>query len=98
MKSFNTDATSLTVSFICEETKEKICLHIEDMPEPNWYADSINDSVNSIEEEFDGNNGHRYKIVIYKDLSNGNLEVFDVTNDEIEIEDFEIEVPNMDDK
>ena len=91
MKSFNVNATAIVISFVCEITDEPVNIHFDEMPEPNWQADSINASENSSEYEVDEDNGRRYRVVAYKNTVEGNVEVFDVTDDEFEVEDFEIE-------
>ena len=91
MNSFNVNASALNISFVCEITDEQVSIYFDKMPEPNWQADSINASENSDEDEFDADNGRKYKVVAYKNTVEGNVEVFDVTDDEFEVEDFEIE-------
>ena len=58
------------------------------MPLPNYNSDFIGDSENSTDQEFDFENGHSYRVVVYKNTAEGNVEVFDITDDEFEIEEF----------
>lgn len=88
---FNVNATGLIIRFACEETGEDVELQVSEMPEPNYFSDSIRDSENSTEVEFESDtNGHSYRVVLYKSLVEGNVEVYDTTID-VEIEDFEFE-------
>ncbi len=90
MKSFNVNASNLTIEFTCEKTNEQIVLVIDEMPTPNYAAETIRDSENSTGQEFDYENGRSYKVVVYKNTVEGNVEVFDITDEEFEIEDFEL--------
>ena len=90
MEHFNVNAISLTVSFIDVEGKERT-LEIQELPTPNYAAETIGDSMNSTEEEFSFDDGRTYKVVMYADMAEGSIELFDITADEeIEIEDFEV--------
>lgn len=93
MTSFNINATSLAVNFTCPETDIDVSLDIDNLPSPNHFAESINESENSSEEEFDyEENGHCYRVEIYVNIAEGNVAVYDITGDtELEIEDLDIE-------
>ena len=90
MKNFSVNATALDITFTCDITHEEVILYIGEMPEPNWLADSIRDSENSLDEEFDADNGRSYRVIVYKNQTEGNVEVFDITEEEFEINEFEI--------
>ncbi len=90
MKHFNVNATSLTVSFLGKIDNEKKEVQINTLPLPNYEAETVNDSENSEEEEFLLEDGHSYRVVIYKNIAEGSIELFDNTIDE-EISDFDIE-------
>lgn len=91
MKVFNVNATGLIIRFVCEENGEVVELIVSEMPEPNYLSESIRDSENSAEVEFESDgNGHSYRVVVYKSTAEGNVEVYDTTIDE-EIIDFECE-------
>lgn len=91
MKVFNVNATGLIIRFVCEENGEDVELQVSEMPEPNYLSESIRDSENSTEVEFESDgNGHSYRVAVYKSTVEGNVEVYDTTLDE-EIEDFECE-------
>lgn len=91
MKQFNVNATGLIIRFACSADQEFEEFEITEMPEPNFLSETIRDSENSIEEEFESDSdSHTYKVVVYKNLAEGNVEVFDTSSDE-EITEFEIE-------
>ena len=90
MKSFNVNASKLTIVFTCEMTNEQVVLVFDEMPNPNYAAETVRDSENSNEQEFDYENGRSYKVVVYKNIAEGNVEVFDTTEEEFEIEDFKL--------
>jgi len=90
MKSFNVNASGLTIKFTCEITNEEVVLEVDEMPIPNYESDTIRNSENPTEQEFDYDNGRSYKVVVYKNIAEGNVEVYDTTEDEFAIEDFEI--------
>ena len=90
MKSFNINASGLTIEFTCEITNEQVVLEVDEMPIPNYESDTIRDSENSTEQEFDYDNGRFYKVVVYKNTTEGNIEVFDITEKEFAIEEFTI--------
>lgn len=91
MKQFNVNATGLIICFTDEENNIKVTLQVTEMPEPNYLSETIRGSENSAEEEFVyDDNGHSYRVVVYKSSVEGNVEVFDTTIEE-EIEDFECE-------
>jgi hypothetical protein len=90
MKIFNVNASKLTIEFICEKTNEQVVLVFDDMPIPNYTAETIKDGENSTEQEFAYENGRSYKVVVYKNTAEGNVEVFDTTEEEFEINDFEL--------
>ena len=79
MKSFNVNASKLTIVFTCEMTNEQVVLVFDEMPNPNYAAETVRDSENSNEQEFDYENGRSYKVVVYKNIAEGNVEVFDTT-------------------
>lgn len=88
MRFFNVNASKLTIEFTCEKTNEQVVLVFDDMPIPNYAAGPIRDSDNSTEQEFEYENGRSYKVVVYKNTTEGNVEVFDTTEEEFEIDDF----------
>ena len=53
MKSFNVNASKLTIVFTCEMTNEQVVLVFDEMPNPNYAAETVRDSENSNEQEFD---------------------------------------------
>jgi len=91
MKNFNVNATGLIIRFACSANQDLEELQISELPEPNFFLDTIRDSENSTEEVFESDTeGHSYKVVVYKNIAEGNVEVFDLTSDE-EVTEFEIE-------
>lgn len=91
MKQFDVNAVGLRIRFVSRENEEIEELEVTEMPFPNFLSDSIRDSENSIEEEFESDSdGHSYRVVVYKSAAEGNVEVFDLTSDE-EVADFEVE-------
>lgn len=91
MKSFNVNASKLTIKFTCEKTNEQVVLVFDEMPNPNYAAEIIRDSEIPNEQEYDYENGRSYKVVVYKNIVEGNVEVFDTTEEEeVEIIDFEL--------
>ena len=91
MKQFDVNAIGLRIRFVNRENEEIEELEVTEMPVPNFLSDTIHDSENSIEEEFESDlDGHSYRVVVYKNTAEGNVEVFDLTSDK-EVTDFEIE-------
>lgn len=90
MKSFNVNTSKLTIEFTCEKTNEQVVLVFDEMPIPNHDAETIRDSETYGEQEFDYENGRSYKVVVYKNIVEGNVEVFDATEEDFEIEDFKL--------
>lgn len=91
MKNFNVNASKLTIEFTCEKTNEHVVLVFDEIPVPNYEAETIRDSENSTEQEYDFENGRSYKVVVYINIVEGNVEVFDTTEEEFEIENFELD-------
>ncbi len=91
MKQFDVNADRLIIRFDSLVNHEEIEHEFIDMPIPDYCAETIRNSENSEEEVFDPEvDGHTYKIVVYKNTVEGNVEVFDETEN-TEIDDFEIE-------
>ena len=90
MNRFDVNATRLTIEFTCGITNEQVILDVDDMPIPNPEAETIRDSENSTEQEFNYENGRLYKVVVYKNTAEGNAEVFDITEEEFAIDCFAI--------
>lgn len=90
MKSFDVNASGLTIEFTCKIANEQVLLDVDEMPIPNYESEIIRDSGNSTEQEFDYENGRSYKVVVYKNIAEGNVAVFDITEEEFSIEDFTI--------
>lgn len=84
MKQFNVNATTLHISFICRDCGELIELEVSEIPQPNYAADSVADSENSDEITMQYDDDHSYRVVLYVNMVEGNVEVFDdETNEEI---------------
>ena len=91
MKQYNENAESITIRFNSAVNGEEIELEVKEMPMADYLSETINGSENSIEEEFESEiDDHTYRVVVYKNTVEGNVEVFDDTDDS-EIDDFEIE-------
>ena len=90
MKNFDINAISLTIRFTCEDMDETVELGTSVMPVPNYMAETIHDSENSDEEVIEYDDNHRYRVVLYANTAEGNVEVFNEDTGE-EIENFEVE-------
>lgn len=99
MEQFNVNADRIIIRFNSAENGEEIELDVTKMPIPNYSAETINGSGDSSEEqEFESDiDGHIYRTVVYKNMSDGNVVVFDDTDD-VEIVDFEIKETIAEDK
>ena len=86
MKEFNIAATRLLISFV-DENKEDVLMEINNIPRGNFNSDTIRDSENSDEVLSED---ERFKAVIYANMVEGNIELFNNETDE-EITDFEVE-------
>lgn len=91
MKSINAYASSITIRFHCEKTDEDVELHVEPLPEPNVLAEHANDGETSEEYSEDADNGRTYRVDVCKTMNEGRVVLYDVTDEEFEIEDFEVE-------
>lgn len=98
METFNVNATSLTVEMTCVECGESFTATLDEMPMANFAADNASDSENSEENSFECTEcGHSYRAVLYKNMDEGNVEIFDEDTDE-EIKDFEISEEGFDEE
>lgn len=84
MKQFNLNATRLIISLgISEDEKWEI----DEIPSANFESETIRDSENSTEVI---DETEKYRAVLYVNMVEGNIELFNNETDE-EITDFEIE-------
>lgn len=77
MKTFNVNATSLDVTFDCLDCGAKVEEELTALPEPDMFAEHINDSENCEDEQITCECGREYIAHIYKNQVEGNLEIED---------------------
>lgn len=98
MKEFDSNATKLVVSFVDQSVNEEVVWEIDEIPEANLLMDDASDSENSTEVEFTPfEDGDTYRAILYVNMYEGNIEIFNDDTDE-EIKDFKIEEFFDDDK
>lgn len=84
MEQFNPNATRLIISFDNGEDED---WEIDEIPGANLESETIRDSENSTEVI---NETEKYRAVLYVNISEGNIEIFDNETDE-EITEFQVE-------
>lgn len=89
MKQFNPYVTKIRLSFVSEKSGEPIEWEIDEIPLADYSQDSVRNSENSTEIEFSPNDEEIYRVVLYVNSAEGNIELFNDETDE-EITDFEI--------
>ena len=87
MKQFNPNATKLIARFVDKTINEEIEWEIDEIPSANIEAETIKDSENSTEIISDDES---FRAVLYTNMYEGNIEVFNNETDE-EITDFDIQ-------
>ena len=90
MKIINAYASSITIKFHCKITDEDVELHVEPLPEPNVEAEHVNGSEVFKDYLKAAENGRTYRVDVYKTMYEGRVFLYDVTDEEFEIEDFEV--------
>ena len=78
MTSFNPMVDAITISFECPHCKNQIEYDVEQLPSPDWGADTAAESENSDDEYFScGHCGHEYCVDLFMNIYEGNLVVTD---------------------
>lgn len=91
MTPFSLNATRLCITFTSEKEDEEVMWEIDEIPTPNYLAESVRDSENSEEFEFTPfEDGDTYRAVIYVNNAEASIELFNDTEDE-EITEFSVE-------
>ena len=98
MKSISVYVDSLTISFLCDKTDEFVTLEVECPFEPNMEANNVKDSEVCDDNEYTADNGRTYRVEVSKNINEGSVSVYDITDDEpFEIELFDVEEHTIDD-
>lgn len=78
MTSFNSMVDAITISFECPHCKNQIEYDVEQLPSPDWGADTAAESENSDDEYFScGHCGHEYCVDLFMNIYEGNVVVTD---------------------
>ena len=90
MKQFDLNAIGLTITFIDSIKGEEISLDIDKIPAPNYEAESIRDSENYNEEEFEPlEGGDVFLVSLYVNTAEANVKLLNASKN-IEISEFKI--------
>lgn len=87
MKTIPLLISNITVQFDCPYCGEMLSCEINDLAEPNMFADNAADSENAGEDEVICDCGHSYTITNYANMNERNIEIMN-NQENVEIGDF----------